>query len=309
MQNLTRIGTLGLLAIVALRVGIGWHFFKEGSDKIQSGNFSSEGFLKNSQGRFAGFYQGMVWDHDGKIRLDEMLMLSKFDEGEQAAIKHFGLTDVQQKALKAEKNRLVKKLKEVYATHEDAIIKHDGGEERVAKMSASPVWSDISSLRGQKDKIAKERITDVYPALESVDFVWQQYGEALNSVATPEQLASGQFQLRRPQEGLISSQVVDKIIPIFDITVGISLILGLFVRVFGLAAAAFLISVVLSQFPGDPNTQPTYLYAVEALALVVLVSIGAGRFAGLDFILWAWRQNRRVAPAGQAAQTARPVRA
>lgn len=301
MQNFSRIGTLGILALIALRVGIGWHFFKEGSDKIKAGNFSSESFLKGAQGRFAGFYQGMVWDYDGRIRLDQDLMLQKFDEGQAAAIKHFGLTDAQQANLKKEKDKLVARLKEVYVTHSEPILKYQKGEERIEKMSQSPVWNEIDSLRGQKDKIAKERMWLVNPAIEAIDVIWQQYDQALNNAASPEQLASGQFRLRRPQEPLVSSQVVDRIIPIFDITVGILLILGLFVPLAGWAAAAFLVSVVLSQFPGDPGTQPTYLYAVEALALISLATIGAGRFAGLDFLIWAWRQNRTSAHSAQLA--------
>jgi uncharacterized membrane protein YphA (DoxX/SURF4 family) len=299
MQNFTRIGTLGLIAIVALRIGIGWHFFKEGSDKIKSGNFSSEGFLKNAQGRMSGFYQGMVWDHDGKLRLDRDLMKSQFEAAETAAVKHFGLTDTQQASLKEETTALLQRYEAVFDTHKEPILKYQKGEERISKMDSSPVWNDISSLRGQKEKIAKERLAGVQPALESINVIWEQFGETLNKAASPEQLASGKFELRRPQEGLINSKVVDRIIPIFDITVGVLLIVGLFVPFAGLAAAAFLVSVILSQFPGDPNTQPTYLYAVEALALIALASIGAGRFAGLDFLFWAWRKSTGAQPTPQ----------
>lgn len=293
MQNLNRIGVIGLLALVALRVGVGWHFFKEGSDKIKSGTFSSEGFLKGSNGRFAGFYHGMVWDYDGKIRLDQELMVSEMGKAVEMATKRFGLTQEQITELDEKKTRLIDDLKGVYAEYDEPITKLLKGEDRVAKMEQNPMWKEVASLRGQKESIEKERIYGIGPAVKGVDEVWQQLEDDINSVATAEQRkASGAAHLKRPKQGLISSATVDRIIPLFDITVGVLLILGLFVPLAGWAGALFLFSVILSQFPGDPGSQPTYLYAVEALAMIVLASVGAGRYGGLDFFFWAWRRNK-----------------
>lgn len=298
MQNLNRIGVIGLLALVALRVGVGWHFFKEGSDKIKSGTFSSEGFLKGANGRFAGFYRGMVWDYDGKIRLDQALMISEMDKAVEAATQRYGLTQEQIKELEAKKKKRIEALKGVYAEYDEQIVKLQKGEDRVAKMEQTPLWKEVASLRGQKESIEKERIYGIGPAVKGVDEIWKQLEEDINAVTTPEQYkASGAAHLKRPKEGLISSATVDRIIPLFDITVGILLILGLFVPLAGWAGALFLFSVILSQFPGDPGSQPTYLYAVEALAMIVLASVGAGRYGGLDFFFWAWRRNKAAATA------------
>lgn len=298
MQNLNRIGVIGLLALVALRVGVGWHFFKEGSDKIKSGTFSSEGFLKGANGRFAGFYHGMVWDYDGKIRLDEKLMVSEMDKAVERATERYGLTQEQIKELDTKKKKLENALKGVYAEYDEQIVKLKKGEDRVAKMEDTPLWKEVASLRGQKESIEKERLSGIWPAVKGVDEIWKQLEEEINSVTTPEQYkAGGAYRLKRPKEGLISSATVDRIIPLFDITVGVLLILGLFVPLAGWAGALFLFSVILSQFPGDPGSQPTYLYAVEALAMIVLASVGAGRYGGLDFFFWAWRRNKAAAPA------------
>ena len=59
---------LFIIAIVVLRIVIGWHFFKEGTTKFNDG-FSSVGFLSSATGPFAGQFQKFVWDADGKIRL------------------------------------------------------------------------------------------------------------------------------------------------------------------------------------------------------------------------------------------------
>ncbi|MFO0941081.1 MAG: hypothetical protein U0930_09955 [Pirellulales bacterium] len=296
MQNFTRIGTIGLLALVALRLGVGWHFFKEGSDKIKSGTFSSEGFLKASNGRMAGFYHGMVWDYEGKIRLNQELMSAEIEKSAERAIKHFGFADTQLKELEAQKKMILGKLKDTFVQYSEPILKLEKGEERVAKMEKSATWKEVDSLRGQKESIEKERLSGVMPALKEIDQIWKLWQDEINSIATPEQVkASRLYRLKKPQEGMISSAVVDRVIPIFDITVGVLLIIGLFVPLAGWAGALFLVSVVLSQFPGDPGTQPTYLYANEALALIVLATIGAGRFGGLDFLIWSWRQNKAAA--------------
>jgi len=63
------------------------------------------------------------------------------------------------------------------------------------------------------------------------------------------------------------------------------LILGLFTRPAAIAAAGFLLSVILMQPPWVDGAVPTYYQAVEMFALLVLAVVGAGRYAGLDFFL------------------------
>ena len=111
----------------------------------------------------------------------------------------------------------------------------------------------------------------------------------LNAIANETQRESvGAYRLVKPGQGALSTDTVDKIIPIFDMVVGIFLIIGLLTPVASIVAALFLLSVVLSQMPGYPGTAPTYFQAVECLALLVLAATDAGRYAGLDFIPWAW---------------------
>ncbi len=49
-----------LLSLVALRVIIGWHFLYEGMVKVINPNWSSAGYLMDSQGLLAGFFQSLV---------------------------------------------------------------------------------------------------------------------------------------------------------------------------------------------------------------------------------------------------------
>jgi uncharacterized membrane protein YphA (DoxX/SURF4 family) len=95
-----------------------------------------------------------------------------------------------------------------------------------------------------------------------------------------------------PSSSPVDVKLIDKIIPIFDMAVGILLIVGLLTPVAGLAAGIFLASVVLTQFPGSYGSQPTYYQAIEMMACFFLAFSDAGRYAGLDFLPWSfWNRN------------------
>jgi uncharacterized membrane protein YphA (DoxX/SURF4 family) len=298
MQNYARLGIFGILALIALRVGIGWHFYMEGVNKVRGNDFSSVGFLKAAQGPLADKFQAMIWDSDGRLRLDEPQVTKLFASAADGASTHFGMTDEQKKNLSRVQTQYVEKLGEVYASAEDELFKYWESVDRLETMKNSDMWNEVSSLRGQKEKIERERMSGVNSTLASVDAIWSQYEGRLNSLATPEQLQkAGYYHFARPGEGLLTARTVDKIIPIFDMSIGILLIIGLLTPLAAWVAALFLISVILSQMPGYPGTQPTYFQAVECLALIVLATTDAGRYAGLDFIPWVWWQKKKSSPA------------
>jgi uncharacterized membrane protein YphA (DoxX/SURF4 family) len=92
----------------------------------------------------------------------------------------------------------------------------------------------------------------------------------------------------------------DVIVTSVVISVGVCLLLGLFTRVAALAGALFLLSVMASQPPwvAGANSMFFYYQLVEFAALVFLAAVGAGRWAGLDFIihgLWARRRGAQGA--------------
>ncbi len=298
MQNYARIGTFGILALIALRVGIGWHFYMEGVAKVRGNDFSSVGFLNGAKGPLADKFQELIWDNDGRIRLEEEYVVKVFSDAADRSAAHFGLTADQKKTLARVKAQTIDKLKDVYAEAGEDIYKYKEGVDRIATMDSSKMWNEVASLRGQKEKIEKDRLAGVRGTLASIDAIWSQYEGRLNGVANATQLQNaGYFYFNRPGEGLLSARFVDRLIPIFDMSIGILLIIGLLTPLAAWAAAIFLISVVLSQMPGYPGTQPTYFQAVECLALIVLATTDAGRYAGLDFIPWAWWQKKKPATA------------
>ena len=58
----TRYGVATVLALVALRLVVGWHFFSEGSQHLADLRWSSEGFLRMAKGPLAPYYQAPLPD-------------------------------------------------------------------------------------------------------------------------------------------------------------------------------------------------------------------------------------------------------
>jgi uncharacterized membrane protein YphA (DoxX/SURF4 family) len=142
----------------------------------------------------------------------------------------------------------------------------------------------VASLRGQIEQIEQELSRQIGPWLAEINAIWKGLEGDLNGLATSEQAARGSLALAKPGRRPLDTVFIDQIIPYFDIAVGALLIVGLMTRLSALAGAGFLATIVATQFPGWPGAQPTYYQVIELVGLLVLAAIGAGRFAGLDFL-------------------------
>ena len=142
-------------------------------------------------------------------------------------------------------------------------------------------------MRGQVDKIQEDRTKEMTKWKAEVAAIWDSLEVQINSLPVDKQLReTGALPLHRPYAQTNSKHaLVNKIIPWFDITVGVLLILGLFTRWASLAAAVFLVSVLLTQPFWVPGAAPTYYQAIEMVACLVLFAVHAGRFGGLDYFL------------------------
>lgn len=303
MHSYARLSSFAILAIVLLRVGVGWHFYMEGVTKVKSGDFSSEGFLKAAEGPLAGQFHGLIWDYDGKVRLDREGLKKRFTDAATASKAHFLLTDQQSKPLDKLRQSFHEKIDEVFAEGYDDVEKYWVNAKRLDAVEKQEIYTEVASLNGQMRKVSKDSRDAVADTLKAVDGIWNQYERRLNGLATREQFnAAGPYRFKRPGEGVMSTRVVDKIIPIFDMAVGILLMIGLLTPIAAGLGAAFLVSIVLTQMPGYPGSAPTYNQAIECLAMVTLVFTDAGRYAGLDFLPWAWWQNRKAAKSTAKAE-------
>ncbi len=280
-----QIGVVTIVTLVALRVAIGFHFYMEGVGKVHDPKPFSAGFLGNAKGPLAGVFHAMIWDADGHVRLDLESTLQAWDVYRERVAKHYGFDDKQkQKAAELQKQR-ESQLRGFFAENKEDIDKYFNELKRYESQQNNPSIRDVPSLRGQSEKLDSELRKQRGPWLSQIDGLWSAYERDLNSLATAEQSRRGELRLAKPGQGMLNAEFVDGVIPIFDITIGVLLMLGLLTRATSVVAALFLCSVMAAQWPGAYGAVPIYNQSIEALALLVLAATGAGRFAGLDALL------------------------
>jgi uncharacterized membrane protein YphA (DoxX/SURF4 family) len=294
------LGTLAVVALVALRLGIGWHFFREGTDKIQDPSWTAAHFFTGSKGPLRPLFELLVWDVDGKVRLnysqtegkwpkiDPERTLAIWDQYRVRVADHYGFDDKQQKQASACLKRWEEQLKWYLDSNEEKILEYFHGLDRQAANRADAAKRQVASLRGQAGQIEAELVGARGPWLAQVGQLWAGYDEAINAIATSEQRQRGGLTIGKPAPGFLNTNLIDRVIPWFDAVVGVLLIVGLFTRVAALAGAGFLFSIILTQWPGAPGALPVYYQTIEMLGMLVLAAVAAGQFAGLDLVLYSY---------------------
>jgi uncharacterized membrane protein YphA (DoxX/SURF4 family) len=285
LKSSYRIGLLAVLAILGLRLAIGWHFYREGADKLVSGEFSSAGFMKVAKGPLTPLFHWFVWDLDGRARLDREGTLDAWNQYRERVAAHFGFDEKQ--AAKASEVLKFRERQYVTLLDDNAadIDTYFRGLERRDKYRREAGRMEVASLRGQVETIERELVQALNGWLSSIDAMWEGLENDLNALATPEQGSRGHLALGKPGRKLMDTIFIDQIIPTFDLIVGILLILGLFTRITSLAGAGFLAMIVATQWPGAPGAIPAHYQIIEMFGCLVLAAVGAGRFAGLDFLV------------------------
>ncbi len=300
-----RLGIVAVITLVALRLAIGWHFFQEGSSKLQDPSWTAAHFFTGSKGPLKPLYESMLWDGDGRARLNyaktesgwPTIDLSRTTEvWDQYRVKvadHYGFDDAQQKAAEDCYKKWVRQLDWYFNDNRDKILEYFHGLDRRAANRQDDARQQVESLRGQADKTEAELVAMRTPWLAQVGKLWAGYDADLNAIATAEQKKRGPVQLSKPAVGWLDTNTIDRIVPWFDTIVGALLIFGLFTRIAALAGAGFLFSIVLTQWPGSPGALPVYYQVIEMLSMLVLAAVAAGQFAGLDFILYSiWSKSK-----------------
>lgn len=274
------------LALLVLRVCIGFHFFKEGTGKLADPKPFSAMFFGAAKGPLAKHYHALVWDADGLARFDADATVAAWSAFVQKAKSHYGFNPDQTQAADAALGRREEMLREYLAGIDDSLDEYKKALDRRAANQADAARSEVPSLRGQSEKVESEIKGKRGAWLSELDKLAKDLERDLEQIATPEQRAArGTLAVFKPGRRTLDSEAMDRFIPYFDLTLGVLLILGLFTRPAALAAAAFLISVVLAQWPGAYGSQPTYYQAAEACGLLVLAAANAGRYGGLDSVV------------------------
>lgn len=163
------------------------------------------------------------------------------------------------------------------------------GLKRLEEQVSEAGLQGTPSLRAQNETLDGELKKQRGPWLAQIDKMWTGLERDLNGLATESQRSRGYLKLTWPDRKLGDARFVDEVLPYFLTTVGVCLIVGLFTRLAATGAACFLGMVVIGQWPGAAGAAPTYYQWVELLALLVLATTAAGRFAGLDYLLYGIR--------------------
>ncbi len=285
-----RLSLAAILALIALRLVIGWHFYKEGVTKLQGAPFSSGALFSSAKGPLAHVYRFPVYDPYGEARLDRGRT-----EGVWATYRD-RLTKDAGGAKKASDQ-----FKKIEAAHRRQLrslfddIKSDLGQylqdvKRLQKYRADPARTEVPGLRDQINSIEQQIKKQSTPWLQQIDSIWNDY-EA-DMVRAYAEVTGGKQAPALPRVGRrwYDTKTIDRVIPYFDAAIGVLLMLGLFTRTAAWLGAVFLATIVASQWPGTPGAIPTYYQTIECLALVTLATVGAGRFGAADTLLsYLWR--------------------
>jgi uncharacterized membrane protein YphA (DoxX/SURF4 family) len=285
LDSRCRLTTLAVISLVALRLGVGWHFFKEGAAKFDGDRFTAKYFLESARGPLAPLYRGMIPDPDGRSRLDRQQTVTRWEAYLDQVKEYYGFDANQDKSAAEALNRHVEQLDWYLDSQREQIDEYLRELSRLAEARAAPSAGDVPYEQqriAQKETELRGKLNGWLPTLRGLDEGLQR---DLAAVATDAERRTGIPGLSDP-----GALRVDTLVKYLILSVGVCLVLGFLTRPAALAGAAFLISVVLSQPPWVPGTEETYYPTVEALALLVLAATGAGRFAGLDFF---WQVLRR----------------
>ncbi len=280
-----QIGFIAALAIVALRVGIGLHFYLEGATKLRDPRPFSAGFFSNAKGPLAPYYRQMVWDADGLYRLNYNYTQPHWDNYKNRIIAHYGYDESQSSRATEVFNAYTRRYAYLVAEKQEDLTQYYAELKRRDANAADPTRS-LGSFQAHDARITQERTQLAASVLATIDKLWKDLENDLNAIATDEQYKRhGRLRIGHVGRRPFDSVFMDAWVPYFDMAVGACLILGLFTRPAALAGGLFLLSVCLSQWPLAAGAAAIYYQAVEMLALFALAALGAGQYAGLDFLL------------------------
>ncbi|WP_145247555.1 DoxX family protein [Aeoliella mucimassa] len=137
------------------------------------------------------------------------------------------------------------------------------------------------------------------PLLGGVGIEEDLYKSDLKSLLTDEQL--DKTSVKQRSEAILNPPAevksIDRVVTWFTLGVGVLLITGLFTRLTSVAAAGFLLSVMSTQpvwVEGVPSLAVALFpyQGIEFFALLVLAGLGAGRWAGLDGVLFGRKEDK-----------------
>lgn len=311
-----RIGVLTALAIVLLRLATGFHFFSEGVQHLDP-EFTSAYFLRAAKGPFAEYFHAKapgphgVYTHLAQPRkwegaLEEPdepayqdwadAILVDWRRQRDAALEVLSRSEPDQARVNAAYDAAEKQLNEYLKSQGEAIEEYQHKLWRLEELRAQ-VYHKGGTLPYVDDRIAEQErelagAPNVWVA--EVEAIERGYHEDISQAAPDGEVAPEELDaaLNPPTE-------LDRINTITTWVIlgsGALLFVGLLTRVAAIAAAGFLLSVMVTQPPWAFGAETSFFYyqLVEFVALLFLAAVGAGRWLGFDGLLWTMAGGRHA---------------
>lgn len=279
-------GFFSILALIFLRLVIGYHFYKEGLAKLKDDGFRSKYFLQQATGPLAEVFHELVPDRYGELRLNQSRTAKTWEKFHARAVAKMRLDDNGKKKAQEILSSYKKKLDSYLADHEEELQSH---WLELARLREAKQNEAASEVEFQRDWMAQQEYD-----LQQQAARWTKGVEGLQRNFQDDLLALGGEASQGVPRLSDSSQKnwVDHAVTFVVLGVGALLLLGLFTRLAALAGAGFLLSVMITQPFWVPDAELSYAYyqTVELAALLLLAACGAGRFAGLDYftrLVWS----------------------
>jgi len=190
------LGLIGATMLVLLRVTVGWHFYTEGIDKHDSGNWSAAPFFANAKGPLAEEFRSLVWDADASFRLNHDEMHYHMALYREQTKLHFGFDEQQKNKAQDNYSKAVETYEYILASNATELEEFKLGRERIANLATGKgeagdlekkTRDGVTSLGGQRDAIRREWNQKGAPALAQIESLWKSYEADQNAVATPQQ--------------------------------------------------------------------------------------------------------------------------
>jgi uncharacterized membrane protein YphA (DoxX/SURF4 family) len=298
-------GFLGALALILLRVAIGWHFLTEGVEKYESyrygkNPFSAEIYLRNATGPLGPYFRGMIPDVNGLALLDPPRLKASWRNDVEWLAEHLKFDD--------KKRRQAAELADDAETWADHWFSNPDNAEKREKYyhdlrSVLEIENDLHALSYERERASEARRTlDADRRALTGPLIEREEAlrAAVAGLASPDQLPPG-GEVPRPWSEL---DLINVATTCGLIAIGICLILGFMTPLAALGAAAFLALIYLSMppwpgLPPNPRAEGHYFIVsknlVELIACLVIATTPSGRWIGFDALVFGGRKRAAAA--------------
>jgi uncharacterized membrane protein YphA (DoxX/SURF4 family) len=277
--------------LVLLRIAVGWHFLYEGLWKYEHPEFSAEGFLRQAKGPFARWYHNLIPDYDGTARLDMAKTVEAWKAYSDRFAEHFNLSDEQTAEAAKVLQRGEQKLQLFYDEIKEDLADYHYELQRHRRSLRDPITEDVPFAQKRYHEKEQELQRKLGGWAVEIERLEGEFRQELAGLVDDDQRARKGPLIDPPTQ----LDRVDQLTTYGLMAIGAGLILGLLTRVWCLAGAVFLASVLLAQPawpaifpPAHPSAGHSLVITKEFLEMLILLTLMAtpvGRWGGLDFFI------------------------